>query len=109
GYYKRTSTIDSYFYRRKIEFNIQLSVIRDYFRLPIQTAILSNRQISQGALTSITRDCALMMSSDYTTHYFGDTPGCHHIQIDESKFGKRKYNTGRHVEGVWAFGLVEAI
>ena len=29
------------------------------------------------------------------------------VEIDESKFGKRKYNTGHHVEGVWVFGGVE--
>lgn len=54
------------------------------------------------------------MSSDYIRHYFGDdirlgdTPGCHHTQIDKSKFGNRKYHNGRRVEGVWVFGLVEA-
>lgn len=114
-YYKRTCTIDSYFYCRKIEFHIQLAVIRDYFRLAVQTSILSCRQISQVALTTITRDCALMMSSDFTRRYYdsgfrlGDSARCHHIQIDESKFGKRKYHRGRRVEGCWVFGLVEAI
>jgi len=27
----------------------------------------------------------------------------HIIEIDESKFGKRKYNKGHYVEGVWIF------
>lgn len=26
------------------------------------------------------------------------------VQIDESKFGKRKYHRGHHVDGVWVFG-----
>lgn len=26
------------------------------------------------------------------------------VQIDESKFGKRKYHRGHHVEGQWVFG-----
>jgi transposase-like protein len=29
------------------------------------------------------------------------------VQLDESKFGKRKYNQGHHVEGAWIFGGVE--
>jgi transposase-like protein/predicted RNA-binding Zn-ribbon protein involved in translation (DUF1610 family) len=29
------------------------------------------------------------------------------VEIDESKFGKRKHNKGRHVEGQWVFGGVE--
>ncbi|CAK1590987.1 unnamed protein product [Parnassius mnemosyne] len=29
------------------------------------------------------------------------------VQIDESKFGKGKYNKGRHIEGHWVLGLIE--
>ena len=29
------------------------------------------------------------------------------MQIDESKFGKRKYHRGHHVEGQWVFGGIE--
>ena len=29
------------------------------------------------------------------------------IEIDESKFGKRKYHRGKRVEGVWVFGGIE--
>ena len=31
------------------------------------------------------------------------------LEIDESKFGKRKYNRGRQVEGHWVFGGTERI
>ncbi|RVE50395.1 hypothetical protein evm_004932 [Chilo suppressalis] len=29
------------------------------------------------------------------------------VQLDESKFGKRKYNRGRHIEGHWVLGMIE--
>lgn len=35
-------------------------------------------------------------------------PGCVVlVQIDESKFGKRKYNRGRNVEGHWVLGMIQ--
>ena len=29
------------------------------------------------------------------------------VEVDESKFGRRKYHKGRRVEGVWVFGGIE--
>jgi transposase-like protein len=29
------------------------------------------------------------------------------VEIDESKFGRRKYNRGKRVEGQWVFGMIE--
>ena len=38
----------------------------------------------------------------------GKIGGVNHIvQIDETKFGRRKYERGRLVEGTWMFGMIE--
>ena len=31
------------------------------------------------------------------------------MEIDESKFGKRKFHRGHNIEGVWVIGMVEKI
>ena len=49
--------------------------------------------------------CAMFVRNDPDIWQIGG-PGII-VQIDESKFGKRKYNRGHRVEGVWVFGGVE--
>ena len=51
---------------------------------------------------------------DVCAEYFNQNPveiggpGIH-VEIDESKFGRRKYNRGRWQEGHWVFGGIERI
>ena len=51
---------------------------------------------------------------DICAQYFIDHPSVIggpgiEVEIDESKFGKRKYNRGRQVDGHWVFGGIERV
>ena len=52
------------------------------------------------------RDVCIQYFLDHSSMIGG--PGVE-VKIDESKFGKRKYNRGRQVEGHWVFGGVERV
>lgn len=49
----------------------------------------------------------MYFSSNTQTIVILGGPDIIEVQIDESKFGKRKNNRGQRVEGVWVFGMVE--
>ena len=51
--------------------------------------------------------CREVCLSYYVTHLEKLGGPCRTVEIDESKFGKRKYHRGHHVEGCWVFGGVE--
>ena len=53
--------------------------------------------------------CIDLLDSDLAIGSASDVIGGEGItvEIDESKFGKRKYHRGKHVDGVWVFGGVE--
>ena len=52
------------------------------------------------------RDVCAQFFLDYTVKIGG--PGIE-VEIDESKFGRRKYNRGRYVDGHWVFGGTQRI
>ncbi|KAG1035692.1 hypothetical protein G6F43_013187 [Rhizopus delemar] len=87
----------------------------DYLKDSSITNICNSHRMSRPAVTSSANDLRLMMLSDYNAHNrqeehkLGSNVRCHHIQIDESKFGKRKNHRGHRVEGIWVFGMVECL
>ena len=115
--YKKLTTItkSSFWYKRKAAAHKILGAMMDYMRKESLQQIFDSRSLSKGALLQIIRDIQVMMLSDYKKHALtpenrlGVNPRCHHIQIDESKIGKRKNNVGSRVEGVWVFRMVEAL
>ncbi|XP_017470835.1 PREDICTED: uncharacterized protein LOC108362406 [Rhagoletis zephyria] len=84
--------------RRFTQFNVQLE---DYFGGPC----LSSRTITDWC--SYRREAVVIYQIDKQEHV-GKIGGPGKIvQIDESKFGKRKFNKGRIVEGHWVLGMIE--
>jgi hypothetical protein len=51
--------------------------------------------------------CMLSVQREQEMNRIGG-PGVE-VQIDESKFGKRKYNRGKRIQGTWVFGGVEIL
>ena len=115
GPLRRTITNGSMFYRKKMILQYMISAMYQFFQGGRITDVLRGHSISPNTLSQLLLDCQLLMLSDYESHNLGENhllgnnPRCHHIQIDESKLGKRKHGRGRPVEGIWVFGMVEAL
>lgn len=58
--------------------------------------ITKYRRILQNSLKNEHKENRIVIGGDNVT-----------VEVDESLFGKRKYNRGRAVKGVWVLGLVE--
>lgn len=112
---RRSITKGSIFYRKKMILRYMVSALVKFFQGSRISDVIRNHRICANTLSQLMYDCQVMMLSDYESHNLGEADllgnnsRCHHIQIDESKLGKRKHNRGRHVEGVWVFGMVEAL
>lgn len=103
---KRSVTLNSFWYNRKAKANRILNTVMEYIRGNSIGKINKSIRISPDAARQVLKDIQMMMLSDYRRYAMGDEqllgadPRCHHIQIDESKFGKRKNHRGRRVEGL---------
>ncbi|KAI9243760.1 hypothetical protein EDC94DRAFT_531355, partial [Helicostylum pulchrum] len=110
---QETITTNTVFYNSKKSVNIVYCILLEYFRSAKANDIYSTIRVHGVTISQISKDCQAMMNSDYVRYHgsylLGTNENCDHIQIDESKFGKRKHNRGSHIEGVWVFGMVEAI
>lgn len=102
---RTTITKNSFWYRRKADSHKILGAAMDYIRGENMQKIFNTRTLAATTLGQIFKDIQVLMLSDYNKYVLtsdnllGSTPDCHHIQIDESKLGKRKNETGSRVEG----------
>ncbi|KAG2191777.1 hypothetical protein INT47_004040 [Mucor saturninus] len=111
---KRSVTLHSFWYNRKAKANRILNTVTEYIRGNSIGKINKSIRNCPDAARQVLKDIQMMMLSDYRRYAMGDEqflgadPRCHHIQIDESIFGKRKNHRGRRVE-FRVFGMVEAL
>ncbi len=98
---------DTIFEGKKLPLNILLQIAYGYLsKNPIQS-IMDFTGCSANTITewtSIIRD-ACTQSLTYTTQKIGGEEII--VEIDETKLGKRKYNRGHRVEGVWCICGIE--
>lgn len=106
-------TKGSVFFNKKSDINKVYIVLSEYFRKASIATIIRTVRISGPTVSQLAVDCQMLMHNDFIRYFgdykLGDNELCDHIQIDESKFGKRKYNRGSRRDGVWVFGMVEAL
>ncbi|KAG2191992.1 hypothetical protein INT47_006629 [Mucor saturninus] len=109
----QSSAKNTFFYRRKLPIDLTYRALTKFVKKSGMTEVFEDYKTSMATLGKIGNDINILMLSDFTKNNLpfrlGSSPGCDHIQIDESKFGKRKHHRGHRVEGVWVFGMVEAI
>lgn len=105
--YRQGFNKDYLFYGLKIEKRVMLRII-EYWLVKSPIDIISyHTGVSRQTISTILRKIGLMLDKkniEESTKIGGEGVI---VEIDESKFGKRKYNRGHRVEGVWVFGMVE--
>jgi transposase-like protein len=78
-----------------IVFGAKSSFIKEMFGITIKT------------IRRLRKELTTMLEEDFQKrNWVIGGPGII-VELDESKFGRRKYNRGRTVEGTWVFGMVE--
>ena len=70
------------------------------------TEAASQLSLSEGAVRRVYKVIRVQIAEDVETSPKIGGPGAV-VEIDEAKFGKRKFNTGRLVDGVWVCGGIE--
>ncbi|KCZ79045.1 hypothetical protein H312_03572 [Anncaliia algerae PRA339] len=104
---KQNALENSIFFNSKLKLDEILSIIGLWAHNISTNNIALILQISRQSVSKVLRK----KGDKLVTNYYCNLPklGGENIivEIDESKFRKRKYNRRHHVEGVWVFGIVE--
>ena len=83
---------------------------RSYDEAVIECSLRHNRKMSRETVADYYMYCreVCVAGIESLLDVEGKIGGVNHqVQIDETKFGKRKYQRGRLVEGTWIFGMID--
>lgn len=88
-------TKGSVFFNKKSDINKVYIVLSEYFRKASIATIIRTVRISGPTVSQLAVDCQMLMHNNFIRYFgdfkLGDNELYDHIQIDEPKFGKRKY------------------
>ncbi len=95
------------FEEARIEYVTILKIIRYWFSKVPNSSIAELLGIDPQCVTSYLKKASKMVETKYynSLQMIGG-PGIV-VEVDESKFGKRKYHRGHRVDGCWVLGMVE--
>ena len=91
---------------RKLSYRQFVDILSEFSRDSTVKTAAENTGLSQKCVRSIFSEIREQIAEDITTCDKIGGPGTI-VEIDEAKFGKRKYNRGRIVDGSWVLGGVQ--
>ncbi|KAI8137053.1 hypothetical protein BJV82DRAFT_636988 [Fennellomyces sp. T-0311] len=91
----------SFFYGHRVPLHLVLLVILLFLRGVKQLAIAEYTELNPYTVRSIIGDIYLLMEGDLKMKDMRIGGKGIKVQVDESKFGKRKHHVGLKVDGVW--------
>lgn len=90
-----------------MDYTTILKIIRYWFSNAPNNSTAEQLGIDKNAVTNYLKKAANLVGSNYYNSLkMVGGPGIV-VEVDESKFGKRKYHRRHHVDGCWVLGMVE--
>jgi transposase-like protein len=96
------------FSKMKLPVNIQLHVLYEFLKKTPSISISSSLEIDKNTISKYSKIFRKYLKGKQLLNKKNKIGGRNSIvELDETKIGKRKYNRGHRVEGVWVIGGIE--
>ena len=105
--YKVSLFKNTYFYNIHIKINKYLQIIYLYIHKVSVSNIIKMTGISSETACKITNEIRQLLSDSVKLSDVIIGSKNIIVEVDETKLGKRKYNKGHHVEGIWVIAGIE--